>query len=235
MNKMLQALLFFIFAALIWGCSTPSPTFIESAPAPKTFAQSKAALKKAYKQQHFTQEFYCRVAFDTHTLQLIPSNKYTPRNALTKSGAPNKHAQRIEFEHIMPAHRFGKDLPCWRNGGRKACAKDERFAQMESDRRNLVPAIGEINADRSNYEYADAPKDLAFSQYGACEVYTDFKAKRFYPAAYSKGFIARAYLYMSQTYNITLEPNEKALMRRWDKLYPPSEYEAKLLRTQQAQ
>ena len=216
MSKILQILAFIGLIFFIYGCSTPSPAFVESTPAPKTFTQSKSALKKAYQKYHFTQEFYCRVEFDTTTLKIIPSPKYTPRNALTKQGKPNIRAQRIEFEHIMPAHRFGKDLPCWQNGGRKACAKDKKFTQMESDLRNLVPAIGGINAD-------------------ACEVYTDFKAKRFYPAVYSKGFIARVYLYMSEKYGIVLESKERALMQQWDKLYPPSEYEKELLRTQQTQ
>lgn len=235
MSKILQILACIGLIFFIYGCSTPRPAFVESAPTPKNFTQSKAILKKAYQKYHFTQEFYCRVEFDTTTLKIIPSPKYTPRNALTKQGKPNIRAQRIEFEHIMPAHRFGKDLPCWQNGGRKACAKDKKFAQMESDLRNLVPAIGEINADRSNYEYADAPEEIVFSQYGACEVYTDFKAKRFYPAVYSKGFIARVYLYMSEKYGIVLESKERVLMQQWDKLYPPSEYENELLRTQQIQ
>ncbi len=37
------------------------------------------------------------------------------------------------------------------------------------------------------------------------------KQKRFYPANYSKGWIARSYLYMSKTYNIRLSDQEKNL------------------------
>lgn len=40
----------------------------------------------------------------------------------------------------MPAHNFGKHLPCWKNGGRKGCRKDKTFKAMESDMHNLVPA-----------------------------------------------------------------------------------------------
>ena len=73
---------------------------------------------------------------------------------------------------------------------------------MEGDLQNLAPAIGEINGDRSNYRYAEAPKDMQFKQYGGCKVFTYFKGKRFYPANYSKGWIARSFLYMSETYKI---------------------------------
>ncbi len=90
---------------------------------------------------------------------------------------------------------------------------------------NLVPAIGEVNGDRNNYRYAQAPKNMRYTQYGNCKVYTDFKEKRFYPADYSKGWIARAYLHMSQTYGINLARAERQLMEAWNKMYPPSAWE----------
>ena len=40
----------------------------------------------------------------------------------------------------MPAENFGRHLPCWKEGGRKACNKDKLFNQMEADMHNLVPA-----------------------------------------------------------------------------------------------
>lgn len=96
---------------------------------------------------------------------------------------------------------------------------------MEADKHNLVPAIGQINRDRNDFRYAQAQQNLVYTQYGACQVYTDFKARRFYPASYSRGKIARAYLYMSATYGINLNESERKLMEAWDKLYPPSEQE----------
>ena len=39
------------------------------------------------------------------------------------------------------AENFGKHLPCWKDGGRKACEKDPVFSKMEADMHNLVPAI----------------------------------------------------------------------------------------------
>ena len=48
----------------------------------------------------------------------------------------------------------------------------------------------------------------------------NFKDKEFYPANYSKGWIARSYLYMEKTYKIRLSKTERQLMQRWDKMYP---------------
>ena len=230
----LRFLFFALYAAfLLCACASYNPQESFQA-SPLSFSQSKVTLQKAYKEQDFREEFYCGVEFEPDTLRILPSKDYTPRNALTKANKPNVRAQRIEFEHIMPAHRFGNTLPCWQNGGRKACAKDKEFRQMEADMRNLVPAIGEINADRNNFSFDEPPIDISYTQYGACEVYTDFKTKKFYLRVESRGIIARIYLYMSKRYDIRLSKEEESLMRKWDKLYPPSDYEKRLLRTQGA-
>jgi deoxyribonuclease-1 len=123
----------------------------------------------------------------------------------------------------MPAHNFGKHLPCWREGGRKACKKDKTFKAMEADMHNLVPAIGEVNGDRSNYRFgANEPK---IGQYGQCKVQVDFKAKRAYVKDDIRGDIARIYFYMSDKYNVRLSKQEKRMMQVWDKADPVSKWE----------
>ncbi|WP_104628945.1 endonuclease [Helicobacter bizzozeronii] len=199
---------------------------------PQNFTQAKQRLIKLYEQHPDHQTtFYCQAPFrvvhkGTKTrLEIIKSDKYTARNAKTKKGKTNQRAWRVDWEHIMPAQNFGRHLACWRKGGRKACEKDPTFAKMEGNMFNLVPTIGEVNGDRNNYRYAQAPKNMRYTQYGNCKVYTDFKEKRFYPADYSKGWIARAYLHMSQTYGINLARAERQLMEAWNKMYPPSAWE----------
>ncbi|RDU69810.1 endonuclease [Helicobacter brantae] len=190
-----------------------------------SFSQSKKLLKEIYSDNQYT--FYCNTPYVYVGKNAILQNdgSYTPRNPTTKKGKPNLRTQRIEWEHIMPAQNFGKHLPCWREGGRKACQKDPTFTKMEADMHNLVPSIGEINGDRSNYRYAQAGKEVPFNQYGKCRFYVDFKNKRAYPRDEIKGDIARAYLYMSKTYNIPLSSQERKLMEAWDKLDPISEWE----------
>jgi len=88
---------------------------------------------------------------------------------------------------------------------------------------NLVPAIGEVNGDRSNYRYgADKP---VIGQYGNCEFQVDFKAKCAYVRDDIKGDIARIYFYMSEAYNIKLSKQEYQMMEAWDKMDPISEWE----------
>lgn len=201
--------------------------FFKSTQPLQTFHETKSILTTIWRYNNFTIDFYCKAPFriTEHGIKLIESENYTPRKPLTKKQTINERTRIIEFEHIMPAHNFGQHLSCWKKGGRKACRNDKTFNLMEADPHNLVPAIGEINADRSNFRYAEAPKNIAYGQYGNCKVYTDFKAKRFYPANYSKGLIARTYLYMSKTYNIRLSAQERKLMEAWDKMYPKDKYE----------
>lgn len=193
------------------------------------FEDSKKELVRLYSslKSDMRTDFYCNAPFKLvkNHFEIVPSDLYSPRKPHTKSGEINKRAKRIEWEHIMPAHNFGKHLPCWQKGGRKECKNDPLFRKMEGDVQNLVPAIGEINGDRSNFRYAESDSSIDFIQYGNCKVATDFKNKRFYPADYSKGWIARSYLYMSETYNIRLSDQELKMMNAWNKMFPMTDKE----------
>ncbi|MFW2611446.1 endonuclease [Aliarcobacter butzleri] len=190
----------------------------------ESFSESKKLLKEIYKDHQTT--FYCGCKYNPLDKDnMIDRNScgYVPRNELTKKGKENERANRIEWEHIMPAENFGRHLACWKDGGRKACSKDPIFNKMEADMHNLVPAIGELNADRSNFRYgADKPK---VGMYGECKFEVDFDANRAYVRDEIKGDIARAYLYMSKAYNINLSDQERKLMEAWNKQDPIDEWE----------
>ena len=180
-----------------------------------TFSQSKKILLK---QIYFDNQntFYCNNPYEIKQVKgkeqalIIQDEKYySPRKPFSKSGKPNVRATRVEWEHVMPAHNFGQHLPCWKEGGRKACQKDKTFQTMESD--------------RSNYKYgANKPK---LGQYGQCSMEIDFKAKRAYVKDDIRGDIARIYFYMSDKYNINLSKQERKMMEAWDKEDPVSEWE----------
>lgn len=128
--------------------------------AEQNFSEAKKILTKFYQDySQYQTDFYCNAPFKwvKNRFEIVPSEAYSPRNVKTKKGNINQRAKRIEWEHIMPAHNFGQHLPCWRKGGRKECQNDATFNKME-DLQNLVPAIGEINGDRSNYRYAGLQK-----------------------------------------------------------------------------
>lgn len=203
-----------LIAACVFNISTHATSFSQS---------KKLLLKRVYFDNQRT--FYCDNPYEIKQINgkekaLIIKDKtyYTPRRAFTKKGKPNIRSMRIEWEHIVPAHNFGKHLPCWKRGGRKACKKDSLFKRMEADMMNLVPAIGEINGDRSNYRFSANPPQA--KQYGNCNFQVDFKRKRAYVKDEIKGDIARAYLYMEKKYGIKISSQEKRLFSHWNKIEP---------------
>jgi deoxyribonuclease I len=132
-------------------------------------------------------------------------------------------AIRTEWEHVVPAANFGRARQCWQNGGRKNCnATDPVFNAMEADLQNLTPAIGEINADRSNYRFGVLPND---PQHGACDFKVDFKGRVAEPRNEIKGQIARIYFYMHDQYDLPMSRQQQQLLMAWDKQYPVTDWE----------
>ncbi|NUZ10079.1 endonuclease [Pseudoalteromonas sp. McH1-7] len=182
-------------------------------------------LKNLYKGSPTT--FYCGCNIEWQSNKKLKPNTsncgYKPRNELTKKGKVNKRAQRIEWEHVVPAWEFGHQLQCWQDGGRKACKKNPKFKAMEGDLHNLVPAIGEVNGDRSNYKFSMIEGEQRV--YGQCDAEVNFKAKVFEPAPEIRGDIARTYFYFEKQYGLKISKQQKKLFIAWDKQDPVTQTE----------
>jgi deoxyribonuclease-1 len=180
------------------------------------FSQAKAA---AVKINYDAPTFYCGCTVSWQGKKGTPdlqSCGYQPRKNAQR-------AARIEWEHVVPAWQFGHQRQCWQNGGRKNCAKDASYREMETDLHNLQPAIGEVNGDRNNFMYSqwNGPAD----QYGRCEMKIDFKNQLAEPPARARGAIARTYFYMRDRYQLTLSSQQTQLFNAWDRLYPVTPWE----------
>ena len=184
-------------------------------PAPRTFNEAKKLAWPLYAPQ--STEFYCGCKYQGNRVDLA-SCGYTPRKNATR-------AQRIEWEHIVPAWAIGHQRQCWQQGGRANCAKhDKVFRVAEADLHNLVPSIGEVNGDRSNYSFgwlAQKPH-----QYGQCQTVVDFKARKVMPREAVRGMIARTYFYMADRYQLRLSRQDRQLYQAWDRSYPVKPWEA---------
>ncbi|MCA2015271.1 endonuclease [Vibrio tritonius] len=189
------------------------------ADAPKTFYQAKKAATTIYQAHPVT--FYCGCQIDWHGKKGIPelaSCGYQVRKQKVR-------ANRIEWEHVMPAWQFGHLRQCWQKGGRKNCERnDSVFKQIESDLHNLTPAIGEVNGDRSNFSFSQW-RGVDGVTYGQCSMQVNFKGRRAMPPENARGAIARTYLYMSERYHLRLSNAQTQLMRAWDNTYPVSQWE----------
>lgn len=204
-----------------------------------SFSKSKKLLKEVYKGHQITFYSDCKYNYKDRN-NMIDRNLcgYIPRNEYTKSGKKNERANRIEWEHVIPAENFGRQFSCWRDGntecvdskgkkykGRKCCSKvNQQFKYMEADMHNLVPAIGELNADRSNFRYGIIEDEKR--NYGNnIDFEIDFKTKRAEPKDDIRGNIARTYFYFEDTYGMKISKQEKQLFNAWDKLDPVDKWE----------
>lgn len=187
---------------------------VQAAP---SFTQSKKILTDIYTDN--PQTFYCDCRYTQEGKKLTPewaACGYKPRKNANR-------ASRIEWEHVMPAWVFGHQRMCWQEGGRKNCRNDPVFREMEADMHNLVPAIGEVNGDRSNYGFGMIEGEPRV--YGACDMEIDFKARRAEPPEHRRGDIARTYFYMRDRYGIRLSKQETRLLEAWARMDPVDEWE----------
>ena len=193
----------------------------------QSFSKAKKILEREVYQDHRI-TLYCGAEFDDKKLVTAPqgfaTNKYI------------KRSKKIEWEHVVPAENFGQTFKEWRDGdtqcvnskgkefkGRRCAEKvNLEYRYMQSDMFNLYPAIGAVNALRSNYNFTMQPSEE--SDFGRCEMkIADRKAE---PPARARGRIARTYLYMDDTYKrYNMSRQQKQLMGAWDKMYPVDSWE----------
>lgn len=202
------------FALLLSSALLPLSGFSKDI---NNFSQAKAAAAKI--NQDAPGDFYCGCKIDWQGKKGIPdlnSCGYQVRKSALR-------AERIEWEHVVPAWQFGHQRQCWQNGGRKNCTQDEGYRQMETDLHNLQPAVGEVNGDRNNFMYNQW--NGGEGQYGQCAMKVDFKGKRAEPPARARGAIARTYFYMRDRYELRLSSQQTQLFTAWDRQYPVTSWE----------
>jgi len=192
-----------------------------------SFSKAKKILEKQVYNNHRT-TLYCGATFDA-------KKKVTPSNGFTTTKYV-KRAKKVEWEHVVPAENFGRTFSEWRDGnkqcisskgkafkGRKCAEKvNTEYRYMQADMFNLYPAIGAVNALRSNYNFTMLSG--AKSDFGSCAMKIDNRKAE--PPEAARGQIARTYLYMEGAYRrYSMSKSQRQLMNAWDKMYPVDAWE----------
>lgn len=179
----------------------------------RNFNSAKRNLTKMYAENRVT--FYCGCNYDQYNKIDLNSCGYKVRKNAAR-------AQRLEWEHIVPAAYFGNNLTCWKVGGRKGCSEHSNlFANFEGDMHNLVPEVGELNGDRSAKIHAVS--GLSSSAYGRCDFRINGPVAE--PHDKIKGDVARIWLYMSHKYGMYLSDEMRATFEKWSKDDPADDKE----------
>lgn len=192
-----------------------------------SFSQAKRMLERQVYYDHRV-TIYCGAEFDAQKHVMLPAGFSTPGHG--------KRATRLEWEHAVPAENFGRAFVEWRDGspecvnkngkpfkGRRCAEKvNMEYRHMQADMYNLFPAIGAVNAVRSNKQYSALPGSE--SAFGSCPAKVD--GNRFEPPDRAKGQVARAALYMADSYpKYRLSRQQQQLFEAWDKMYSVDAWE----------
>ncbi|MFT6927088.1 MAG: deoxyribonuclease-1 [Psychromonas sp.] len=168
---------------------------------------------------------YCAASFDSKKQITPPDGFHTLKYV--------KRAKKVEWEHIVPAENFGRTFIEWREGnqacvnnkgksfkGRRCAEKvNYEYRHMQADMFNLYPAIGAVNALRSNYNFTMLPGEA--SDFGSCKM--KIENRKTEPPEAARGRIARTYMYMEQTYpRYNMSKQQRKLMNVWSNLHPVS-------------
>ena len=194
------------------------------------------------------QTLYCNAAFDAHKNIKTPQGFKLPDIRHVDFYVYDidieelaRKAKRMEWEHIVPAQNFGKTFPQWAEGHRncvshkgkrfkgRSCAmqESEAFRYMYTDMYNLYPSIGAVNYLRSNFNFTQfSPSEKLKNIFGSCNL--KISRNKVEPRDEVKGFIARTYLYMEQTYHrYKIGEPMKSVLTAWNKQYPVTEWECR--------
>ena len=192
-----------------------------------SFSGSKRKLMVIYLDHGQNETFYCGCGFNEDKEIDRSICDYEPKKA------SSKRARKLEWEHVVPAATLGGGYQCWKEKicqtkkgkrfkGRECCFKSsDPFKQRASDMHNLFPAIGEVNAHRSNYRYGEVQGEPR--EYGQCDVEIQDKVAE--PDETIRGDIARAYFYMSFQYKVPIPADSEDMFREWHFTDPPSQWE----------
>lgn len=216
---------------LITLIGLPIPSLVSANTPNQTIDSFNSAKRYLERSVYFDNRitFYCQAKFDDQKNITLPVGFTTTTHV--------KRAKRVEWEHVTAAENFGRTFQSWREGhldcvdnkgksfkGRNCASKvDMEYRFMQADMYNLVPAIGAVNAKRSNYRFTMLGENEP-SDFGSCPMKVENRAVE--PPEVARGEIARTHLYMEAAYpRFKLSSAQRRLMNVWDRQYPVTPFE----------
>lgn len=194
-----------------------------------SFYQAKKMLEgDVYQKDEQRTTLYCEAHFNKKKQIDFPEGFTTSKY--------KKRAKKLEWEHVVPAENFGRNFKEWREGdlrcvsskgknykGRRCAEKiNQNYRLMQADMYNLYPAIGAVNAKRSNYNFVMLNGEK--NSFGRCAM--KISNRKAEPPKNARGKIARSYLYMHQSYKkYTMSRQQLQLMNAWNKQFPVTQTE----------
>lgn len=208
-------------------------TFTVSADITTIFVKAKSNMyKKVYANSGLT--FYTNCEWSNKKVDL--------ESCGLQNSFPNKlmkRASRTEAEHIIPVSWMLKknkierscvaESKAHKDSPRKYCQKnDKEFRNAHNDLVNLRPAVGQLNANRSNKPFSDTLSGKKLVTYNGNGKTFKVASRVAIPDESIRGDIARVAFYMSDTYGVTYSKRQTQLFNEWNEEDVVSEEEVLL-------
>jgi len=231
MHSSLRALYLGCLALGVWSCNaciSPPKDLGRGNVRIQSFRAAKKLMKEVYRDHR--QTLYCNCSFDESMNIIVDRCDF-------RAIKPSKRADRVEWEHVVPAKVLGQTSSAWKQGHKRCitsqgkpykgrrCANrvDNSYRRKAADLYNLFPAVGAINNARGSLQMAEIPGEPR--AFGACDF--EISGGQVEPNPAVRGEIARTYLYFDDAYPSLkiLNSKSRAQYETWSNLDPPDAWE----------
>ena len=96
---------------------------------------------------------------------------------------------------------------------------------MKSDLHHLFPADSELNQIRGNFSFGEVSDSLPWLKCNQAQMDSSAGLPHFDPPPAHKGNVARALFYFAVRYNLSIDAEQEADLRRWNVQDPPDDFE----------
>lgn len=127
------------------------------------------------------------------------------------------HGRSVNIEHVYPMAWVTRAEGC---RSRKLCRQaSPRFNRIEADMHNFYPALKNINKARGSTPFGLIEGERR--DFGRCDFEFDNRRRLVEPRPASRGNIARAMLYMHDSYGLPIYKRQGILLKKWNRQDPP--------------
>lgn len=150
--------------------------------------------------------------------------KIYKNNAITlysREAIQGKMHQLVNIEHVYPMSWVVNAIGC---GDRDLCRRySDLFNQIEADMHNMYPSRRDLNYERGSLSFGTVQGEKR--EYDDVDFEVDLRKRVIEPTQESRGNIARAMLYMADTYELKIFSKQWKLLKAWHSQDLPSQRE----------
>lgn len=165
---------------------------------------NRQSIAKMAKRNHLALEYseVKKLMFSTvDNINGVVCSAYTPSQCQERYQRRYKRNFKLNIEHTWPQSKGADELPA------------------NSDMHHLFVTSKESNSKRANLPFCDAVYDY-WQMDGSIQGFDEYSQDCFEPQDHHKGNVARAIFYFAIRYDFSIDKDQEATLRKWNKIDP---------------